>query len=221
MSYFFLDAFSSVQSAESSIVSGSSQRQTIAIGSVLTVIPVLATQSGPQISSISGTVVVASVVGTYLEDAPSATGDAGIFVLGVRNDAVSSLVSANLDYGATALDSAGRTLTKPFAAEESRVEGYNSVVSTSVTTVIAAAGAGLRNYVTDFLVANTGASTTLVTFKDGLGSILGYTIAPTGGGSNAINFATPIRTGVNASFDFQAATASSVLYVTLKGFKAP
>ncbi len=130
-------------------------------------------------------------------------------------------MGADGTYGEAARDSAGRTVVKPFSPEESRVEGYHSVVSTSVTTLVAAAGAGLRNYITDIIIANSGAVTTAITFKDGLGSILGYTIAPAGGGSNLIGFNTPIRTGANASFDFQPTAASSIIYATVKGFKAP
>ena len=180
--------------------------------SVLGTVPV--TQSGAWSASMVGAPI-------FAEDAGHTTADKGIFVLGVRNDAVASFVSANLDYSAIATDSAGRPVTKPFAPEESRIEGYASLVSTSVTTLVAAAGTGLRNYITDFFIANTGATTTLITFKDGAGSILGYTIAPTAGGSNAPGIATPFRTGANASFDFQPTSASSILYVTVKGFKAP
>lgn len=175
---------------------------------------VVAFQAGTQITSISGV--------AYAEDAPHATGDPGLFVLGVRNDAVASFVSANLDYSPIGVDSAGRSLIKPFAAEESRIEGYASLVSTSVTTLVAAAGAGLKNYITDVLVANTGATTTLITFRSQGGtSVLGYTIAPSGGGSNIPGMAVPFRTGANESFDFQPTSASSILYVTVKGFKAP
>lgn len=190
-------------------------------GSVIAVLggntSVLAVQSG----AFNVGLVAPSIVGTYAEDAGHTTADKGVFTLGVRNDAVASISGSNLDYTAIGTDSAGRTLTKPFSPEESRVEGYIALTSTSVTTLVAAAGAGLRNYITDVLIANTGAATTLVTFKDGLGSILGYTIAPTTGGSNIVGMATPIRTGANATFDVQAATASSTLYATVKGFKAP
>ena len=174
---------------------------------------------------VSSTIVVfqaPSIVGTYSEDATHTTADKGLFVLGVRNDTVSSFAGSNLEYTAIGVDSAGRTLVKPFAAEESRIEGYNSVVSTSVTTLVAAAGAGLRNYITDLWVANTGATTTLVTFRSGGGtSVLGYTIAPTAGGSNLIGLQTPIRTQANETFDFQATSSSSILFVTVKGYKGP
>lgn len=192
----------------------------VPVGSVITVWQNSSVLAVP-VGSTIGVWQSPSIVGTYAEDAASASGDKGLFILGVRNDTVASLASADLDYVARASDSAGRTLIRPFAAEEARVEGYASLVSSSVTTLVAAAGTGLRNYITDIMVANTGATTTLITFKDGLGSILGYTIAPTGGGSNMIGFATPMRTGANATFDFQPTSSSSILFATVKGFKAP
>jgi hypothetical protein len=113
-------------------------------------------------------------------------------------------------------------LIRPYSAEESRIEGYASTVNLNANSIIAAAGAGLRNYITDIWVANTGAANTLVTFLSGGGlSVLGYTIAPTVSGSNLPGLVTPIRTGVDETFDFRAATGTSVLYITAKGFKAP
>lgn len=165
--------------------------------------------------------VAPSIVGTYAEDAGHTDTNKGLFTLGVRNDAVASFVSTNLDYSPFGLDSAGRMLIKPFAAEESRVEGVASVVHTSVTTLVAAAGAGLRNYITDIALSNGGSVATTVTFRSqGGSSILGNFIVPSGGGNNK-TFAVPIRTPANTTFDFQASTAVSVLYANVSGFKAP
>ena len=174
----------------------------------------------PASGSLPVIVASPSIVGTYAEDSIHATGDKGIFVLGVRNDTTSSFVSANLDYAPLATDSAGRALFKPFAADENRLDTVSSVTSTSVTALFSSV-TGLRNYVTDIMVANTGSVATLVTFKDGSTSILGYTIAPAGGGSNINGMAIPMRTAPAQDFVYQAATASSVLYVTAKGYKAP
>ena len=169
-------------------------------GSVVTV------QSGTVRASVVGSIPSSLLTGNY----------------GHRNDAVASYLGGNLTWNPLATDSAGRILARPFAAEESRIEGYASTVNVSVTTLVAAAGTGLRNYITDVWVANTGAAATLVTFRSGGGtSILGYTIAPAGSGSNLPGLTTPIRTLANETFDFQASTGTSVLYATVKGFKAP
>lgn len=167
---------------------------------------VLSQQLGTRITSIVGSIPSSTLVGTY----------------GHRNDAVASYLGANLSWRPIATDSAGRTLTKPYSAEESRVEGYASTVNLNANSIIASAGAGLRNYITDVWVANTGAAATLVTFLSGGGiSVLGYTIAPAGSGSNLPGLVTPMRTDADSTFDFRAATGTSVLYITAKGFKAP
>lgn len=163
-----------------------------------------------------------SIVGTYSEDATHTSADKGIFTLGVRNDTVASFVGADLEYSPRATDSAGRVLVKPYAAEEARIEGDISLTSTSVTTLVAAAGAGLKNYITDIWLANTGSVSTLVTFRSGGGtSVLGYTIVPAGGGSNLPGLVVPIRTLANETFGIQATSPTSTLYATVRGFKAP
>lgn len=314
MSYTFLDAAAVTRTADSSIISGTTQRPIIEVGSILSAVPVNfagspsisgavtivgtpsisggVTLSGtPSISgavtivgipqsSVHGQVTVASTIAigntpnvningipqasvhgivsvgstiaigntpnVVLATAPSVYGNISGSVLsqqmgtaitsvinsnpsslltgtyGHRNDAVASYLGADLSWRPIATDSAGRTLSKPFAAEESRIEGYVTTTNTSVTTVVDAAGAGLRNYITDIWFANTGSVATLITLSSqGGASILGYTIAPSGSGSNLPGLVTPIRTGVNETFNIQAGTAVSILYATVKGFKAP
>ena len=161
-----------------------------------------------------------SIVGTYLEDAGHTTGDRGLFVLGVRNDAVASFVSANLEYTPNALDSAGRIIGKPFTSEDGTIISYTgSVVSASVT-LIQVSAVGLRNYVTDYWVANTGSVTQLITFRDGSTSTLGYTVAPAGGGSNSQGINIPLKTAPSQDLAFTATGTSSVVYMTVKGYQA-
>ena len=204
-------------------------------GSVLVVVPgsVATAPSPASVSGVglfninpigSGSVITvlqnASIAGTYAEDTAHTAGDRGLFVLGVRNDAVASFVSANSEYSPIASDSAGRILSKPFAPDESRVAGVASTVSIISTSVIAAAGAGLRNYITDILITNSGSVATRVDFLDGANAIIGRTIAPANGGSN-IHLATPLRTDANGQFHIQADTAVSILGITALGYKAP
>ncbi len=164
-----------------------------------------------------------SIVGTYAEDTASGTGDKGVFVLGVRNDAIASLVSADLDYGAYAQDSAGRQIIKPFVSEDATIISYvGSTVSGSVQ-LIQASAIGKKNYITDFWLSNTGAATTLVTFQDGTTSIMGQFIAPTGGGMASPGLNIPLKQVVAAGSDlaFKVSPSTSVLYVVVKGYQAP
>ena len=178
------------------------------VGSVLANVggSVLSQQLGTRITSVIGSIPSSLLTGVH----------------GHRNDTVASYLGGDLSWRPIATDSAGRIVTKPFSPEASRIEGYASTVNLNANSIIAAAGAGLRNYITDVWLANTGAATTLVTFLSGGGlSVLGYTIAPTASGSNLPGLVTPMRTDVDSTFDFRAATGTSVLYITAKGFKAP
>lgn len=169
--------------------------------------------------------VIGSIVGTYAEDVASAGGDKGLMILGLRNDTVASLVNADLDYTVSAHDSAGRYLIKPFAATETSIYAHASVVNggdSGSVLVLPGAGTGLRNYITDWAVSNTGSVATLITFTEGGGSVLGRTIAPAGGGSNFPGAMMPIANVVaNQPFNMVTTTASSVVYVTVRGYKAP
>lgn len=182
--------------------------------SVLGTVPV--TQSGTWITSISGV--------AYAEDSGHTDGNPGLFTFGVRNDTVASFVSANTDYTPIGLDSAGRNVTKPFAPDQASVIGHNSIVAIGVgagsVLVMQAPGVGLKNYLTDFNIANTGTVTTIVQFNDTDASIVGRTIAPAGGGSNH-SFAVPLTTpSTNKAIAVQLISASSV-FITVSGYKAP
>ncbi len=138
----------------------------------------------------------------------------------IRNDALASTLGADGTYGPGSRDSAGRTVIKPFAADETTFTYTGSVVSGSVT-LIAASAIGKRNYITDFWVANTGSVSTLITFQDGSTSVVGYTIAPGTSGSNSPGISIPLKTNPSQDLAFKAETSTSVLYMTVKGYIAP
>lgn len=98
---------------------------------------------------------------------------------------------------------------------EFRYQG--SLVSGSVT-LIAASVTSKQHYITDFKFANSGSVATLITFQDGSTSILGYTIAPAGGGSNYPGATVPDRTAVAQDLVFKIAPSPSILYATISGY---
>lgn len=202
------------------VLQGTNPWVTQQVGSVITVL-----QSSSILAVPVGSVIVQiqanSIAGTYTEDSAHSSGDRGIFDLGVRNDAVASLASADLDYTAKAVDSAGRTIIKPFAADDSATFSFtSSTVSTSVM-LIKASAIGKRNYITDFWLSNSGATTVLAYFKDGSTSIIGHGIAPAGGGESAPGINVPMKTAPSQDLVLTPLSASSVLYVTVNGYQAP
>lgn len=304
MSYTFLDGYGSIQSADSSVVSGTTQRPIITIGSVLTALPVVFTGNasvsgtvgasvlgavpvigasvggaipatafliagqssggllqpvsmannvgdgggatimtngvnvfngtswdrlrgnssvGALVSTASSSVITVmqspSIVGTYAEDAGHTTGDKGVFSLGVRNDAMSSITSATLDYSPFAVGPSGEVIVTN-APLTKRVSGTADlrVVQGASVTAIAAQGASVFTYVSAVQVANMGSASVLVTLGGGLGSILGYTIAPAGGGSNIV-YPNYLKTGENSAFTASISGTASVL-VSVQGFTA-
>lgn len=156
-----------------------------------------------------------SIVGTYAEDAASASGDKGFFVMGVRNDTMSSVTSADGDYSSHVVGPAGEMLvanspiTKWLSAQTSVMYG------TSVQAV-APQGASVFTYITGLQIANDSGTFSRVKITGGLGSVLSWTVAPANGGSNIV-FPNPIRTGENSGVSASISGVSSV-YVSMQGF---
>lgn len=205
MSYQFLDAYGSVLTADSSIVSGSIQRPIINIGSI--------------VGNITTTMSPASVSGVGLFNV-NQIGSGSVFTA-FRNDALASTVGIDLTSRLVASDSAGRIIYKPFAPDEARVSSVISTTNSTSTSLLAGSGAGLRTYITDLLLTNSGSVATVVAVLDGDNSVMGRTIAPATSGSN-VHLSTPFRTnGFNQQVHITATPAVSVLGVTVTGYKAP
>ena len=158
-----------------------------------------------------------SIVGTYVEDAAHTTGDRGLFHLGVRNDTLSSVTSADGDYSPTVQGPAGETIVAdaPFTKWVSGIADLRVVQGASVVA-ITAPGASIFTYIREVQVANFGPSSVLVKIGGGLGSTLGWTIAPAGGGSN---YTARLKTGENSAVTASINGTASVL-VTMSGFTA-
>lgn len=144
----------------------------------------------------------------------------GAFVSpGIRNDTLSSIYGLdNIPYRA-AFGPAGEMIVSnaPLTKGVRGTADLRVVLGASVTA-IAAQGASIFTYITGVQVANMGSASVLVTLAGGLGSILAYTIAPAGGGSNIV-YPTPLKTGANSAFTASISGTASVL-VSAQGFIA-
>lgn len=160
-----------------------------------------------------------SIVGTYAEDAPSASGDKGFLVMGARNDTLASVTSADGDYSSHVVGPAGELIAEN-APLNKWVSGTASMLGgvplTCSVTVIAAQGSSIFTYITGVQVANLGSASVLVSFGAGTSSLIAYTIAPAGGGSN-IYFQNGIKTNANSAFSASVSGTASI-YVSAQGF---
>lgn len=190
----------------------------VPIGSIITVF-----QNSSLLSVPTGSVITvlqaASIVGTYAEDAASASGDKGFLVMGARNDTLASVTSNDGDYSSHVVGPAGELiaenapLTKWVSGTASMLGGVS--LTTSVQ-VIAAQGASIFTYITGVQVANLGSASVLVGFYGGTSSLIAYTIAPAGGGSN-VYFQNGIKTTQNGAF-FASVSGTASIFVSAQGF---
>lgn len=183
--------------------------------SIIGTVPVV--QSGTVISSISGNLFVqaASISGAYAEDSASSNADIGLFVLGVRNDTLSSLVSADGDYTGIATGPSGELITAN-APLTKWVQGQGSIFSGVIQPIIPAQGASIFSYITAIQVVNASANNAYLTLFGAASSIIGYTVAPANGGSNIV-MPNGLKTSPNAAFSASVSGVASV-FLTAQGF---
>jgi hypothetical protein len=172
-----------------------------------------------QNSSVIAILSAPSIVGTYSEDSAHTTAEKGIFTLGVRNDLMASVTGADGDYSQIAVGPIGETLTAnaPITKWVRGNTDHRVTLGASLIS-IAAQGASIFTYITSAQISNMGPSSVLVTIGGGLGSTLGWTIAPAGGGSN-IYMPNAYKTGENSAVTTSISGTASVL-VSLQGFTA-
>lgn len=200
-------------------------------------VPVL----GQALAAGSVPVVLTAAQVTALTPPTSVTADtelpaAAVLADGASNPSTPTAGSATLVYNGTTWDRArgdttsgawvnvknGATTPIPTtmtpSASTGFVRGSASATGTADTSVIAAAGVGVKNYITSIHVANTGTSTSLITLKDGSGgSTLLTTVAPALGGSN-ITLPIPIATSANTALFFACGSSSTTIYITAVGY---
>jgi len=136
----------------------------------------------------------------------SVSGTVGASVIGNVNTTITSIATAN----------GGLPIFAPLSARIQGTADLRVVLGASVAA-IAAQGAGVRAYIDHVQVANFGSASVLVTIADNTTSILGYTIAPAGGGSNFDCF---YRPAANSPITASINGTASVL-VSLQGFTGP
>lgn len=168
-------------------------------------------------SSLISILQAPSIAGTYTDDSAHTTGDRGLFILGVRNDTMASVTSSDSDYTPTTMGPAGETIVAN-APITTWVQGTTSIFNGTSMVAIAAQGASVFTYVTAVQVANVGATSVLVTLFGGTSSVIGYTVAPQGGGSN-IYFPNGLKTRQNAAFTASISGVASV-FLSAQGFTA-
>lgn len=148
-----------------------------------------------------------SVIGTIRA---SVSGTAGASVIGTVPVTQAGAWSASITGGPISL----------LAPNASFVSGVTSVLTqTSSQSVLAAAGTGIKNYVTHIIATNAAATGTFVDIKDGGGAILYSGFAAASGGGFSSHIFPPIVGSANKSVDAAPRVQASVI-VAMTGYTA-
>lgn len=105
------------------------------------------------------------VASNKTEDAGSASGDVGDFIMGIRNDTLQTLTSNDQDYGGISVDKRGRVMVGGVPRELKGVQNTTITSSTSETTIVTAVTSTFLDLY-GLVIANTSASACNVTIKD-------------------------------------------------------
>lgn len=134
----------------------------------------------------------------------------------------SSELAANEDNNWTAqlmMDKARRLTVHPYHIPQQTVRGNTAAMTgTASTQLLAAAGSGIRNYLTTLTWSNTSAVDTEVNILDGSTVIWTFYAKAQSGGN--IEWPMPLRGSANTALNVQNLTTASSVKVSGNGFKS-
>lgn len=159
-------------------------------------------------SSLNATVVPGTATGSAVPSVSYPTG------FQARSTDITATTSTYNTIGIT--DLVGKQIVQPYAINQLFVKGSNSATTTSSTSLITAAGAGVSNYITSISVMNTGATTTVVNIQDG--STTMYQVGAPAGGGAVVTLPVPIKGTANTAVNFATLNASTTVYVSVAGY---
>lgn len=178
-------------------------------------------------SSAAGQGMAVTVANTPLPVAGPAAHDAAISGNPVRIAA--RAITANYTAVATGdtadltATSVGALVVRPYAIPEagwSYVSAVTGITTAADTAVQAAAGTGIRRYVTGVQIQNNSTTASEFQIKDG-STVIWRAVIPANMEPTQFEFTTPLRTTANTALNIQAVTPASVLIVNMQGYTAP
>lgn len=152
------------------------------------------------------------------EDSVHTSADAGVQALTVRSDGLTAaLTSATGDYASIASGPRGQVYVNSCAgAGTLQATNPSAIVNLTSTQILAAAGAGLRNYIQTITCINESATATRVDILDGATVIWRFWMAA--GSTQTAEFPTPLRPTANTAVNAQCSITGTSTYVSIAGF---
>lgn len=104
--------------------------------------------------------------------------------------------------------------------EWSYAAAAGGIINTTDVAIAAAAGAGLRRYISTMTLSNNSATATEVVLKDGA-TVIWRGMLPANAPNIYIKFENPLRTTANTALNFACITTAAAVYVNAQGHTAP
>lgn len=115
----------------------------------------------------------------------------------------------------------GALITRPHCGLEDLISGVAAITDGSSTSVIASAGAGVKNYITSVIIANNSATAVTVDLRDGAaGSVKATLPVPANTSGVVCNFPVPLGFSAATAVCADPSAAATTVTVTLLGFKS-
>lgn len=115
----------------------------------------------------------------------------------------------------------GVQIVRPHCNLEDLLSGTATITDGSSTSVLASAGAGVKNYVTSVIIANDSATAVTVTLRDGAaGSVKATFPVPANTSGVVCNLPVPLGFSAATAVCADPSASASSIYVTLIGFKS-
>jgi hypothetical protein len=117
----------------------------------------------------------------------------------------------------------GRQITRLNSIPENEWQyaaASGGIVNTADNVLIAAAGAGIKNYLTGFSIANASATASEVVVKDG-STVIWRTYLAANAPIQSIKFVTPLQSSANTALNVACITTGTQTYINAQGYKAP
>lgn len=175
------------------------------------------------LGKVGGTATVTGGVnGSQSVGGPTASGSsiaANPVTIGGRAQNAEATAVTNGQVVNFATDLVGKQIVMPWANKENFVTGSSAgITSATNTSLISAAGSGVKLYLTGFSCGNTGATTSLIQFTSGSGgTVLWTTINPAGAGTNG-KIEPPVATAANTALFFTTGSASTSQFCSVTGY---
>lgn len=154
--------------------------------------------------------------------APASSATIDISAIGAGDSGKNGTGITDADYAwrSVRVSAANQLVTKEFAEADSDWQYATPVASPiTVSTAVAmkaAAGTGIRNYVTGFTAYNNSATASVISIQDGTTVI--YTDYLPANGAIRVTFPTPLRGTANTAMNVVLATAATSTFVSAQGF---